>query len=237
MRPITNHRDTESQRPVRFLCVSVTLWFVVAVTAPAEPVAAQDGIWEPAIAAFEESDRSAPPPAGEIVFVGSSSIRLWDVQRYFPDLKIINRGFGGSQLSDAVRYAERIVTPYQPRIVVVYAGDNDIYAGATSEQVTISFEQFVRLVRARVPGVRIVFIGIKPSLRRWDVIERTRLANELIRAYAEHDDGVAFVDVDQAMLGWDERPRPELFVADGLHMTPAGYELWSALLRPLLAAR
>ena len=204
---------------------------------PATPVAAQGGIWEPAIAAFEESDRSSPPPAGEIVFVGSSSIRLWDVHRYFPDLRIINRGFGGSQLSDAVRYAERIVTPYQPRIVVVYAGDNDIYAGATSEQVTISFEQFVRLVRARVPGVRIVFIGIKPSLQRWDVIERTRLANELIRAYAEHDDGVAFVDVDQAMLGWDERPRPELFVADGLHMTPAGYELWSALLRPLLAAR
>jgi lysophospholipase L1-like esterase len=199
--------------------------------------AAGQGVWEPAIAAFETSDRTAPPPTGEIVFVGSSSIRLWDVHRYFPDLKIINRGFGGSQLSDAVRYAERIVIPYKPRIVVVYAGDNDIYGGATSEQVMISFEQFVRIVRAKVPDVRIVFIGVKPSLQRWDVIERMRLANEMIRAYAEHDDDVAFVDVDQAMLGWDEKPRPELFVADGLHLTPAGYELWSALLRPLLAAR
>jgi lysophospholipase L1-like esterase len=209
---------------------------VIVVPVPAEP-AAQGGIWESAIAAFEASDRTSPPPIGEIVFVGSSTIRLWDVDRYFPDLKIINRGFGGSQLSDAVRYAERIVTPYKPRIVVVYAGDNDIYAGATSEQVVISFEQFVRIVRAKVPDVRIVFIGIKPSLDRWDVIERIRLANEMIRAYAGHDDNVAFVDVDQAMLGWDEKPRPELFVADGLHLTPAGYELWSALLRPLLAAR
>jgi lysophospholipase L1-like esterase len=235
LRP-TNHRDIESRRLLDLLCLSLSLWFVIAVPVPAEP-AAQGGAWEPAIKAFEASDRASPPPTGEIVFVGSSSIRLWDVQRYFPDLKIVNRGFGGSQLSDAVRYAERIVIPYKPRIVVVYAGDNDIYGGATSEQVAISFEQFVRIVRARLPEVRIVFIGIKPSLQRWDVIERTRLANALIRAYAGHDDNVAFVDVDHAMLGWDERPRPELFVADGLHLTPAGYELWSALLRPLLAAR
>jgi lysophospholipase L1-like esterase len=199
--------------------------------------AAAQGAWEPAIAAFEASDRTSPPPRGEIVFVGSSSVRLWDVQRSFPDLKIINRGFGGSQLADAVRYADRIVIPYKPRLVVVYAGDNDIYGGATSEQVAVSFEQFVRTVRARLPEVRIVFIGIKPSLQRWDVIERTRLANEIIRRYAEHDDNVAFVDVDQAMLGWDEKPRPELFVEDGLHLTPEGYELWSALLRPLLRAR
>ena len=219
------------------LCVSVTLWFVIDVLLLAEPVAAQGGFWEPAIAAFEASDRTSPPPTGEIVFVGSSSIRLWDVDRSFPDLKIINRGFGGSQLSDAVRYAERIVTPYRPRVVVVYAGDNDIDGGATSEEVVISFERFVRTVRAKLPDVRIVFIGIKPSLSRWDVIERARMANEMIRAYAEHDDNVAFVDVDHAMLGWDEKPRPELFVADGLHMTPAGYEIWSALLRPLLAAR
>jgi lysophospholipase L1-like esterase len=197
----------------------------------------QDGPWEAAIAEFEAADRISPPPAGEIVFVGSSSIRLWDVQKYFPGLTVVNRGFGGSRLSDAVRYAERIVIPYKPRIVVVYAGDNDIYGGALAEQVAIDFEQFVRLVRAKLPEVRIVFIGIKPSLQRWGVIERMRAANELIRGFAEHDDNVAFVDVDHAMLGWDETPRRELFVADGLHLTAHGYELWSALLRPLLDAR
>ena len=171
------------------------------------------------------------------MFAGSSSIRLWDVEKYFPGLTIINRGFGGSQLSDLVRYADRIVIAYKPRIVVVYAGDNDIYGGATSEQVAIRFEQFVRTVRAALPEVRIIFIGIKPSLQRWAVVERMRLANELIRGFAGHDDNIAFVDVDQAMLGWEETPRPELFVPDGLHLTAHGYELWSALLRPLLNAR
>lgn len=205
--------------------------------APAALAGQQGGPWEAAIAEFEAADRISPPPSGEIVFVGSSSIRLWDVEKYFPGLRIINRGFGGSQLSDAVRYAERIVIPYKPRIVVVYAGDNDIYGGMTSEEVAVNFEQFVRVVRAKLPEVRIVFIGIKPSLQRWDVVERMRLANEIIRGYAEHDDNVAFVDVDHAMLGWDETPRRELFVADGLHLTAHGYELWSALLRPLLDAR
>ena len=101
----------------------------------------------------------------------------------------------------------------------------------------IRFEQFVRTVRAALPEVRIIFIGIKPSLQRWAVVERMRLANGLIRGFAGHDDNIAFVDVDQAMLGWDETPRPELFVPDGLHLTAHGYELWSALLRPLLNAR
>jgi len=134
----------------------------IASAAAAQPSPA--GLWEPDIAAFEARDRTAPPPAGEIVFVGSSSIRLWDTQKYFPDLKIINRGFGGSQLADSVRYAERIIIPYKPRLVVVYAGDNDIYGGATSEQVAVLFEQFVRRLRAALPEVRIIYLGIKPSL-------------------------------------------------------------------------
>ena len=203
----------------------------------AAAAAQQTGPWESAIAEFEARDRISPPPSGGIVFAGSSTIRLWDVERDFPGLAIVNRGFGGSQLSDLVRYADRIVIAYKPRIVVVYAGDNDIYGGATSEQVAIRFEQFVRTVRAALPEARIVFIGLKPSLQRWDVIERMRLANELIRSYAEHDDRIAFVDVDHAMLGWDETPRPELYVSDGLHLTAPGYALWSALLRPLLDAR
>ena len=217
------------------LALAAALLFVGVLAS--RSVAAQGGAWESAIAEFEARDRISPPPPGEIVFVGSSSIRLWDVQKYFPDLTIIKRGFGGSYLSDVARYAERIVIPYRPRIVVIYAGDNDIYGGATSEQVAIYFEQFVRTVRARLPDVRIVFIGIKPSLQRWGVVERMRLANALIRSHAEHDDNIAFVDVDHAMLGWDETPRPELFVPDGLHLTAHGYELWSALLRPLLGSR
>jgi lysophospholipase L1-like esterase len=209
------------------------LSFIAAVAAAQPP---PQGRFEAEVAAYEASDRSSPPPPDGVVFVGSSSIKLWDLAASFPGLAAINRGLIGSHLSDAVRYASRLVTAYSPRIVVLYAGDNDIDAGATSEQVAVQFEQFVRAVRARAPGVRIVFIGIKPSLQRWDVIERIRLANALIRAYATRDDGVAYVDVDQAMLGWDEQPRPELFASDGLHLAPEGYRLWTTLLAPLLAA-
>ncbi|MGH9203003.1 MAG: GDSL-type esterase/lipase family protein, partial [Vicinamibacterales bacterium] len=187
------------------------------------------------IAAFEAADKVSPPPQGEIVFVGSSTIRRWDLASSFPDLKAINRGFGGSEMADATRYVDRIVIPYSPRLVVVYSGDNDIGA-TTSEQIAISFERFVRAVHARLPQTRIVVIGIKPSPLRWAQIDRMRMANAMIRAFCERDDRVAFVDVDQPMLGWDEKPRRELYVEDGLHLTPPGYQVLATLLRPFLTA-
>jgi lysophospholipase L1-like esterase len=192
--------------------------------------------WEADIARFEEADRVTPPPRGQIVFVGSSSIRLWDTRTAFPDLQIINRGFGGSDLSDAVRYADRIVIPYQPRLVVVYAGDNDIAGGKLSEQVVVDAERFVSRLRAQLPEARIIFIGIKPSPLRWMQVDRMRTTNAMLRQLAERDDRVAFMDVDGPMMGWDERPRRELFLADGLHLSPEGYRLWTTLLRPLLVA-
>lgn len=189
--------------------------------------------WEKDIAAFEAADRLSPPPKGEVVFVGSSTIRLWDLASAFPDVKTINRGFGGSEMQDSTRYVDRIVVPYSPRTVVVYAGDNDIM-GTPSEEIAIQFERFVRAVHAKLPQTRIVYIGIKPSLLRWAQVDRMRQANAMIRAFCERDDRVAFVDVDQAMLGWDEKPRPELYVQDGLHLTPQGYQILNALVRPFL---
>ena len=208
-----------------------------------QPSAAQPGStqqnpdrWEKYVAAYEAADQSAPPPKGEIVFVGSSSIRRWDTAASFPDLKIINRGIDGTELSDAVRYVDRLVVPYQPRLVVVYAGDNDISAGRTSEQVVVEAERFVSRVRAKLPDARIVFIGVKPSILRWTQVDRMRLVNVMLKAFCERDDRVAYVDVDGAMLGWDEKPRRELFVEDGLHMTPEGYRIWTTLLRPFLVS-
>lgn len=189
--------------------------------------------WEKDISAFEAADQASQPPKGEIVFVGSSTIRRWDLAASFPDLKTINRGFGGSEMADATRYVDRIVIPYSPRLVVVYSGDNDI-GGTTSEQIVISFERFVRAVHAKLPQTRIVIIGIKPSLLRWAQIDRMRTANTMLRAFCERDDRLAFVDVDNAMLGWDEKPRRELYVEDGLHLTPQGYQILSTLLRPFL---
>ena len=198
------------------------------------PAAAQSDRWEKDIAAFEAADLASPPPKGEVVFIGSSTIRLWDLKASFPDLKTINRGFGGSEMADSTRYVERLVVPHSPRIVVVYAGDNDIM-GITSEQITINFERFVRAVHARLPATRILYIGIKPSLLRWAQVDRVRLANDAIEKFCERDDRLGFVDFDHALLGWDEKPRPELYVEDGLHLSAAGYQILTALVRPFLA--
>jgi lysophospholipase L1-like esterase len=206
----------------------------------ARPMAAQQSAdrWEKEVAAFEASDRVSPPPRGEVVFIGSSTIHHWDVAAAFPDLKVINRGIWvdglGFELGDAVRFADRIVIPYQPRVIVVYAGDNDISGGKTSEQVVVDAEKFVRKVRAKLPDVRIVFIGLKPSIARWIQVDRMRTTNTMLRQLCERDDRIAYMDVDGPMMGWDEKPRRELFVDDGLHLSTEGYRLWTTLLRPFL---
>jgi lysophospholipase L1-like esterase len=208
--------------------------FVLAVVV-APPAGGQSmDRWEREVAAFEAADRASAPNKGEIVFVGSSTIRLWDLNASFPDLTTINRGIISSEMSDAVRLVDRIVTPYAPRVVVVYAGDNDIM-GITSEQITINFERFVRAVHTRLPTARILYIGIKPSPLRWGQVDRMRAANAMIEQFCERDDRLGFVDVDHALLGWDEKPRPDLYVEDGLHLSAAGYQILTTLVRPFLA--
>ena len=213
------------------------LAFISALLGAAAPASAQpqgDPRYEKEVAAFEAQDRANPPPRGQIVFVGSSTIVDWDPIRYFPDLKIINRGLWGSALIDTVRLVDRIVLPYEPRLVVIYAGDNDIDAGFTSEDVAIQVERFAKAVHAKLPQTRIVFIGIKPSPSRWLTIDRARTTNEMIRDVCSRDDRLAYLDIDGVMLGWDEKPRRELYLSDGLHLSPQGYQLWTTLLRPLL---
>lgn len=202
----------------------------------ASPAMSQETLprFEKEVAAYEAADQTAPPPKGQIVFVGSSTIVDWDPARYFPDLKIINRAIWGSALSDAVRLVDRLILPHQPRTVVLYAGDNEIDGGRTTEDVTVQFERFVKAVHARLPQTRIVYIGIKPSPQRWMTIDRARAASAMIRQVCSRDDRLAYLDVDGVMLGWDEKPRPELYAADGLHLSPQGYELWTVLLRPFL---
>lgn len=190
--------------------------------------------WESVIQNFEEQDRTAPPSQGGILFVGSSSIRLWDLEKYFPELQPLNRGFGGSQVEDSVYFADRIVLPYEPRIIVMYAGDNDIAAGKSPDEVHGDFQEFVRIVHEKLPETRIVYVSIKPSIKRWNLVSRMRAANELISASCAGDERLTFVDIDPPMMGEDGRPRRELFARDGLHLSPAGYELWSELIRPHL---
>jgi lysophospholipase L1-like esterase len=192
--------------------------------------------WEPDIVAFEQQDAVVRRMPGSVVFVGSSSIRLWEsLHDDFPGVPIINRGFGGSRVRDSTWYADRIVTPYQPRAVVFYAGDNDLFEGRTPQQVRDDFEAFVDKVRASLPDVRIAFIAIKPSPSRASLLPQVREANALVREYAQRSEGVDYLDVFLPMLDAQGRPRPELFVEDQLHLNSSGYAIWAGVVRPWIA--
>jgi lysophospholipase L1-like esterase len=195
----------------------------------------QQDPWESDIAQFEETDKIAPPPRNAIVFIGASSIARWNLAASFPEFgpQAINRGFGGSLAADSTRYAERIVIPYQPRIVVFYAGDNDVASNHTPEQIAGDFAAFEKKVHAALPSTQIIFISIKPSTRRWPWIEQIKRANALVRSYCATHAHLAFVDIVPQMIGADGKPRKEL-LEDGLHMTPAGYQIWNDAIRPLL---
>jgi lysophospholipase L1-like esterase len=187
--------------------------------------------WSKAIAAF---DRGAQPAKGGIVFVGSSSIRRWDLEKWFPDFDVVNRGFGGSHLSDCNHYLESLVLKHEPRIVVLYAGDNDIASGKSPERVFEDFQEFSSRIHKRLPATRIVYLPIKPSLKRWHLVEPMKKANALIAAYALCDRRIVSVNTFDELLGDDGRPRRELFAADGLHLNETGYKAWTTVLTPHL---
>ncbi|MCA9075644.1 MAG: hypothetical protein KDA93_11470 [Planctomycetaceae bacterium] len=190
--------------------------------------------WEADIRKFEQQDRETPPTKGGILFVGSSSIRFWKLGQHFPELQPLNRGFGGSEVADSVHFADRIVLPYEPRTIVMYAGDNDIAGGKTPEEVHHDFERFVGIVHENLPETKIVYIAIKPSIKRWKLVDRMRAANALICATCDENDRLEFVDIDTPMIGDDGEPRQELFIEDGLHLSEEGYRLWSKLVMPHL---
>jgi lysophospholipase L1-like esterase len=229
-----NPPPTRSSRHFHALA-GLAVW-VAAIVLPLAPSADRPdfGRWEKEIAAFEEQDRAKPPPRNAVLFVGSSSIRLWKLAQSSPDVPVINRGFGGSQLADAVHFAPRIVLRYRPCLVVLYAGDNDIAAGKTPEQVRADFEAFVRTVHKQLPKTPVAFLAIKPSIRRWKLVEKMRRANALIEEFCKRDTRLRYIDVARPLLGKDGKPRPELFARDGLHLNEKGYALWAALLKPCL---
>ncbi|MFQ5732154.1 MAG: SGNH/GDSL hydrolase family protein [Planctomycetaceae bacterium] len=193
--------------------------------------------WAKAIAAFEKQDRRSPPPKNGLLFVGSSSIWLWKLDKSFPHRKAINRGFGGSEIADSIDYADQLILKHKPRIVVLYAGDNDIARGKSAKRVAADFRRFVKTVHAKLPKTRILFIAIKPSIRRWKLADTMKAANTLIADQCGKNERLDYVDVFTPMLGKDGKPRAELFIIDGLHLNAAGYKLWASLLRPYLKKR
>lgn len=243
------------------LCLgSLGLWAATAsaqssVASLAPPVPAQssaqvlrpiDPRWQPSLDAFAAADRLHAPRPGGVLFVGSSSIRLWDgLEQAFGGSAdaaaeahaiIIKRGFGGSRLADVADYMDRLVLPYKPRQVVVYAGDNDLAEGRSPQQVLRSFQALVEGVHRDLPDTRIAYVSIKPSPLREALMARIRETNALIHDYAATTPGLDYIDIHTPMLGADGRPRAELFRSDALHLNEAGYALWKTVIAEHLGA-
>lgn len=222
----------------RLRSISFSLLGLVLSLASVGVAFAQDAAdpWQKEIAALVAGDAANPPPQHGVLFVGSSSIRLWTtLGQDFPGVPTINRGFGGSRIADSTRYVGRIVVPYRPNVIVLYAGDNDIAEHRTSSQAVDDFKAFVARVRRDLTQVPIVFISIKPSVARAELWPQMRATNEGIAAWAKTQTKVIYVDVATKMLDADGKPRAELLREDGLHMKPAGYAIWIAALKPVLA--
>ena len=190
--------------------------------------------WEPAIAAFEKSNKKLMSKPGGIVFYGSSSVRRWDLKKSFPSKDLVNRGFGGSTMADAIKHVDRAVLPLKPRLILLYEGDHDIAKGMAPAMVVHDYKRFVAKVHAALPETKIAFISIKPSLSRAHLMAQVRGANLGIRELTEQDDRLSYIDVDTPSLGPNGVPIRDLFVDDLLHLTPKGYAIWTRVIGPYL---
>lgn len=189
------------------------------------------------IQSFKKEDSVHVPPQKAILFVGSSTFRLWpDIQSYFPTHTIINRGFGGSTLPDVIRYERDVIFPYKPKQIVIYCGDNDLASSDTVSSTTVvqRFEKLFTDIRTALPNVPIAFVSIKPSPSRWHLKEKMIDANRRIKTFLAGKKKTSFIDIWNAMLGPDGKPREELFKEDRLHMKPEGYAIWQKIIEPKL---
>jgi lysophospholipase L1-like esterase len=193
--------------------------------------------WEASIRSFEAQDRRQSPPADVIVFTGSSSFTLWSSMEHdLAPLPVLNRGFGGARMQDVLHYAERIVLPYRPRAVVLFAGTNDIAPPkpATAQQVYEGYLEFVRCVRSKFPEIPIYFVAITPSPLRWEFWPIVQEANRLILQHTQSDPRLRFIDLTDHLLGPDGKPDRCLYRFDRLHPNQKGYAKWTAVIKPVL---
>ena len=192
--------------------------------------------WEKEIAALEQGDKANPPPKGAILFVGASTIKRWStLAQDFPEHKVINRGFGGSEICDSTHFADRLIFPHQPKMVLLRAGGNDLNAGKTPEQVFADYQDFVKTVQAKLLEADIVFIAQNPSVARWKQADKEKALNDLVQKFIVGKPHLKYIETYDMVLGADGKPREELFVADKLHFSPAGYKLLADRVRPHLA--
>lgn len=194
------------------------------------------------INAFGSADKKQMPPPGTVLFIGSSSIRYWTtLASDFPEIPVINRGFGGSLIQDSTRYASRIAIPYKPKIIILCAGTNDLaYGGKDPQQVLGEFQDFVTTIHAALPDTRIVYLAINPTVARWKQESRNLEANYLIEKFTVENntsaEKLSFIDPHSELLTADDQPQPRLLRSDGLHFNADGYKMWTALIKPRVLA-
>ena len=190
--------------------------------------------FEEEIEAFREWDAKNSSPDDAILFVGSSSIRFWETAKAFPQFAVINRGFGGSHFSDLIHYYDSLILLYDPSVVVLYEGDNDIASGKSAERVRSDYMEVTERLSEDFPDVKLVFVSIKPSSSRWEVWPEMEEANRLIREEIDQAPNHYYADLATPLLGDDGLPDDSLFLEDLLHLNEQGYEKWTDTIRPLL---
>jgi len=193
--------------------------------------------WESEIVKFEAQDAENPPAPGQVLFIGSSSFRFWGtLAEDMAPLPVLNRGFGGSNLSHATYYADRIIFPYRPAAIVLYAGDNDFsgFEPSAANDVFEDFKEFVSVVRAALPDTPIYYVSIKPSKLRWKSWPGMRDANDLISAYSDTNENVNFIDISDTILDESGALKDDVFIFDGLHLNQTGYARWTDKIKPVL---
>lgn len=220
-------------RRLRSLFIILPLIMVTMMCAVAQEKGPQR--WEETIRKFEQSDQESAPQPGAILFVGSSSIAMWkDIADYFPKHRVLNRGFGGSNFTDLIHYADRVIFPYKPSMIFVYEGDNDIAQGDSAGKILENAKKLRGMIRKAAGNTPVIFISPKPSIARWNMKSAYETVNEQLRKYAESEPETEFADVWTASLGKDGKVLDYIFLDDNLHMNAKGYRIWQKVLLPYL---
>lgn len=191
--------------------------------------------WGKSIAQYEHKDSISKPEPGGILLLGSSSFTIWqDVGDYFPEKNMVNRGFGGSQMSDVLYFKERLILPYQPKQIILYEGENDIAAGEKPDSIFAELMQLVSWARKQVPGVKISLVSMKPSPRRWELKETLLVMNQKLKQFAAENDDIDFINIWEPLLEPSGVPVNENYREDLLHLNATGYKIWQKAMAPFL---